>query len=80
MKYLVGLRCEGLMEDPHMYFSSPFDVIETTSKQEAKKYITPNINVTIFMVVLCVLLILKATLMTLMEIVLEMNVNVCYMN
>ena len=37
MKYLVGLRCGGLMEDPHMYFSSPFDVIETTSKQEAKE-------------------------------------------
>ena len=37
MKYLVGLRCGGLMEDPRMYFSSPFDVIEATSKQEAKE-------------------------------------------
>lgn len=37
MKYLVGLRCGGLMECPNVYFSSPFDVIETTSEQEAKE-------------------------------------------
>lgn len=37
MKYLCGLRCGGLMEDPRMYFSGPFDIIEASSKQKAKE-------------------------------------------
>ena len=37
MKYLCGLRCGGLMEDPHMYFSGPFVIIEAPSKQIAKE-------------------------------------------
>lgn len=37
MKYLVGLRCGGLMECPNISFGRPFSIIEATSKKEAEK-------------------------------------------
>lgn len=37
MKYLVGLLCGGLMENPEVTFSEPYNIIEANSKEEARK-------------------------------------------
>ena len=37
MKYLVGLLCGGLMENPEITFSKPYNVVEADSKEEACK-------------------------------------------
>lgn len=37
IKYLVGLLCGGLMEDPKVTFSEPYNIIEANSKEEARE-------------------------------------------
>ena len=37
MKYLVGLLCGGLMESPEITFNEPYNVIEASSKEEARE-------------------------------------------
>ena len=37
MKYLVGLLCGGLMENPEVTFSKPYNIIDASSKEEARK-------------------------------------------
>ena len=36
MKYIVGLLIGGLMEDPVLRFTTPYDIIEADSDKEAK--------------------------------------------
>lgn len=36
MKYIVGLLTEGLMEDPILKFTAPYDIIEADSDKEAE--------------------------------------------
>lgn len=36
MKYIVGLLIGGLMEDPILRFTTPYDIIEANSDKEAK--------------------------------------------
>lgn len=36
MKYIVGLLTGGLMEDPVLKFTTPYDIIEADSNKEAE--------------------------------------------
>lgn len=36
MKYIVGLLVGGLMEDPNLRFTAPYDIIEANSDKEAE--------------------------------------------